>query len=81
MIHLDRPHRFAVIGICWIMVIVSGTVSFYLHNEIWIIICQVSIVIFAVYGFYLFMLFMYEFIKQEAWQKFQKELKELRKGE
>jgi hypothetical protein len=79
--YLDRAHRTAVIGLCWIMVIVSGSLSFYLQNEIWIRLCQVANIIFAAYGFYLFMLFMYDYIKDEAWIKYRKELDKLKKGD
>jgi hypothetical protein len=78
---LDKPHRVAVIGICWLLVIVMGSISFYLRNDGWIIFCQTGIIVFAIYGFYLYMLFMYDYIKQQAWLDLQKELKELEKGE
>ncbi len=79
-LQLDRAHRTALIGLCWIGVIVLGSLSFYLQNEIWIRICQISNIIFAAYGFYLFILFMYDYIKQDAIREYEKELQELKKG-
>ena len=78
---LEDKQKSAIIGVSFLLVILSGALLMLVQNPIWIGICLGSIIGFGLTGFIFYMMFLWDFIEgqkisDELWKRYKELEKE-----
>ena len=76
---LDDDHKFVIISILIVLILVEAVVQFFIANPNWILFFNIAQLIVVLYLLYLWLIYAIKKIREEIWRKFQKEYDELEK--
>ena len=76
---LDDDHKFVIISILIVLILVEAVVQYFLKNPFWILFFNTAELIVVLYLMYLWFIYAIKKIREEIWRKFQKEYEELKK--
>ena len=76
---LDDDHRFVIISIAIVLILVEAVVQFFIANPFWIMFFNIAELVVVLYLMYLWFIYAIAKVREEIWRKFEKEYKEIDK--
>jgi len=75
---LDEDHKFVIISILIVLILVDAVVQFFLANPFWILFFNTGQLIVTLYLMYLWFIYAIAKVREEIWRKFQKEAERIK---
>ena len=74
---LDDDHKFVIISILIVLILIDAVVQFFLANPFWILFFDIGQLIVTLYLMYLWFIYAIAKVREEIWRKFQEEYEKL----
>ena len=75
---LDEDHKFVIISICIVLILVEAVVQFFIANPYWILFFNIAELVVVLYLMYLWFIYAIGKVREEIWRKFQKEAERIK---